>query len=461
MPEHERRQKTAAALQRASWSPSALIDHGFFVFAGIASFWLAWLVWREGWASGGWWLICLFAAAWAITAYLALPRLHRILSSLYVPNYFIGRTRTGSGLLGDPVNIAFRGSEAELHRAMQSAGWSLADEITARSAWRMVAATVLRRSYPSAPVSPLFLFGRRQDFSYQQEIDGSPERRHHVRFWRCPSGWLLPGGHKVDWLAAGTYDKSVGLSLFTLQLTHKIDENTDIERDYIVQEVTKALPSIKVTNLRDFSTGYHARNGGGDTIQTDGNLPVVELGGTCSAEHDPRSLILDKTKYEQRPAAHDTLLQALWSRQPPQISFAVVLATVTAGMLVLGAVVDMIYVEQYRQEVMRDFIGGGMTEAAAMTAAHWTIAASVAITIGSACLIVWLAQRTSRGSDRARQLLMTAASAAAMVASISLTVGKLTWLTAGLLVFIGLNIINIVLLSADASQRFTQAHRKL
>ena len=33
---------------------------------------------------------------------------------------------------------------------------------------------------------------------------------------------MLPGGYAVGWLAAGTYDRSVGLSWFTLQITHKI-----------------------------------------------------------------------------------------------------------------------------------------------------------------------------------------------------------------------------------------------
>ena len=123
---------------------------------------------------------------------------------------------------------------------MTAAGWTLAEEITVRSSWRMMVAILTRRSYPQAPVSSLFLFGRRQDFTYQQEVDGNPGKRHHVRFWRCPQGWLLPGGHRVDWMAAGTYDRSVGFSLFTLQITHKIDENTDIERDYIVQSALKA-----------------------------------------------------------------------------------------------------------------------------------------------------------------------------------------------------------------------------
>ena len=32
--------------------------------------------------------------------------------------------------------------------------------------------------------------------------------------------------------------------------------------------------------LRDFSTGYHARNGGGDSIRTDGDLPIVDVSAT-------------------------------------------------------------------------------------------------------------------------------------------------------------------------------------
>ena len=88
---------------------------------------------------------------------------------------------------------------------------------------------------------------------------------------------MLPGGYSVDWLAAGTYDKSVGLSLFTLQVTHKIEEDTDIERDYIVETVMTGSPEVEVEVIDNFSTGYHSRNGGGDLIITDGNLPIINV----------------------------------------------------------------------------------------------------------------------------------------------------------------------------------------
>ncbi|MCB0912350.1 MAG: LssY C-terminal domain-containing protein [Propionibacteriaceae bacterium] len=216
---------------------------------------------------------------WVLVAYLVLPRLHRILTRVYVPDYFIGRTRTADGLLGDPVNLALMGSPEQVHAALDRGGWIRADELTGRTGWRIVTTTLSRRSYREAPVSPLFLFGRKQDFAYQQEVDGNPSQRHHVRFWKCPDGWLLPGGFKVDWLAAGTYDRSVGLSLFTLQVTHKIDQDTDIEREHIIETVRAASPGAGLDILRDFSTGYHSRNGGGDLIRTDGDLPVLDVSG--------------------------------------------------------------------------------------------------------------------------------------------------------------------------------------
>ncbi|MBL3699442.1 hypothetical protein D3228_07235 [Leucobacter luti] len=255
---------------------SAVFDQFFFIYAALAAGWLAWLLLTETF-SIGWFGILFFVAFWVLLAYLLLPRLHRILTTIYVPDYFIGRTRTSDGLLGDPINIALRGDEAALHAILTDAGWTRADPVTLRSSWGIIVSTVTRRSYDRAPVSPLFLFGRMQDFAYQQEVEGNPAKRHHVRFWRTPDGWLLPGGSRVDWLAAGTFDRAVGFSLFTLQITHRIDADTDIERDHVVASVRAAHPEVELITLHDFSTGYHSRNGGGDSIRTDGDLPIIVL----------------------------------------------------------------------------------------------------------------------------------------------------------------------------------------
>lgn len=214
---------------------------------------------------------------WLVIAYLTLPRIHRFLTKVYLPNYYIGRTRTGDGFLGDPVNLAFNGTEADIKLAMERAGWVFADELGGSSTLKMVQSSLTRKSYPNAPVSSLFLFGNKQDFAYQQEVGGTTSKRHHIRFWKVPKGWYLPGGYTADWLAAGTYDRKVGLSLFTFQITHKIEANIDEERDFVIKTLQKHNKNVSVKTVKNYSSAYHHRNGGGDKIKTDGALPFVTI----------------------------------------------------------------------------------------------------------------------------------------------------------------------------------------
>lgn len=267
--------------------PATVFDRAAFLVGAAAAVWLASIIAIQGVRTL--WALLWFIPIWAITAYLVLPRLHRLLSDLYVPDYFFGRTRTPDGLLGDPVNLGVDGSALQLDAAMAAAGWHHADPITAGSTWRIITSTLTKRSYPTAPVSSLMLFGRRHDVAFQQEVEGNPKQRHHVRFWHCPPGWLLPGGARVDWLGAATYDTDVRLSLFTLQVTHRIDENTDVERDHVVETARAGDPAVRIRMLRDFTTGYHARNGGGDRFVTDGDLPILEVGDVEVPERDASS----------------------------------------------------------------------------------------------------------------------------------------------------------------------------
>ena len=442
--------KLAATLMRPLKSINVLLDQAFFVFAGLASLWLAWLVFRESWFTGGWWMVGLFFVVWMIVAYLALPRLHRILSSIYVPNYFIGRTRTADGILSDPVNLAARGSEEQLHKVMDAAGWSLADDITPRSAWKMVTTVLRRKSYPNAPVSPAFLFGRKQDFAYQQEVDNNPNQRHHVRFWRCPKGWLLPGGHRVDWLAAGTYDRSIGLSLFTFQLTHRIDEDTDIERDYIIQTVQDSSEPVRVAILKDFSSGYHSRNGGGDSIRTDGDLPILELSKVKSQKSTLQQfgIIMDGTIHDRLPKNHETLLKELWSRRPPQILFGCGLIVVVSLFTIGQMLFDTVNWPEFAQEMVAE-------TAVSVESVNVIVLSTMALSLAIVIIELALAGALLRGSNRARIMLLAVASATIITESLSITVGRINMAMAFLFVMIGIHIMVVMLFSSDAARFFT------
>ena len=452
--------KRPSEFNRSAFSSIAIIDQGFFIFAGLASIWLAFIVFRGAVGSDGWWLfVALFVLFWIASAYLALPRIHRILSSIYVPNYFIGRARTADGLLGDSINLAIRGSEVNLRRAMTSAGWHLADEVTFKSVWKMIVSTIRRRSYVNAPVSALYLFGRRHDFSYQQEVDNNPRKRHHVRFWRCPEGWLLPGGYKVDWLASGTYDKSIGLSLFTFQITHKIDENIDIERDYVVETVTSSSESIEVDILQEFSTGYHSRNGGGDSMKTDGNLVILDVGGHLVRRNDEahHGIILDKTNQELGGDFEGAVKQ-LWSKRPIQIVLGSGLVLITLLVSIISLVISLLNWPGIDQVINAhlDILKKGPLDDLTIIALWWTVIGSMLARIILIIVELILVIRSLRGSELARIGILAISSVVVLGDIINASNRGIDLVATSSLINAGVHILIILLFSSDSARRFTR-----
>jgi len=180
-----------------------------------------------------------------------------------------GITITGDKHPGDPLNLGLIGSADHLERAMLAAGWRKADPLGLKSDFRIAADTILRKAYPDAPVSDLFLFGRREDFAFEQPVGGDPSKRHHVRFWRS---------EKVDeqdrpfWFGAGTYDQRVGLSYTTGQVTHHVAADVDSERDHILDTLQKADQLTSRSYVDNFHPNRSGRNGGGDPWHTDGRL---------------------------------------------------------------------------------------------------------------------------------------------------------------------------------------------
>jgi hypothetical protein len=306
------------------WPVREILDAVFFVIGTVLVLWLGWIVVTIG--LDHWFAIGSVLLFWVLLAYVGLPRLQEVLSKVYVPDYFIGRSLTDIGVLGDPINLALDGSESDIHAAMSRAGWTRADELTIRSSWRIVVSSVLRRPYPQAPVSSLFLFGQRQAFAYQQEVDGNPSQRHHVRFWPVPDGWKLPGGFQVQWLAAATYDKAVGISLFTLQVTHRVDADIDIERDYVIDTVRYVVPEASLRVIKDYSSAFTARNGGGDVVRTDGRLPILDLTGLQAPEPD-----------RVQPAA-DALSRVVSHRVPPPSLLAAAVMSMAKAAVTLATV---------------------------------------------------------------------------------------------------------------------------
>lgn len=208
--------------------------------------------------------------AWLVVAYLAMPVLWRIYARRHPSLEDIpGITHTVEGTPGDPLNVALVGTKAEVMKIMVAARWYPADPLTLRSCLEIASASVLERPYEDAPVSNLYLWGRKEDLAFEQPVGDNPRHRHHVRFWK--SDKVDFDGRPV-WVGAAIYDERVGLSHTTGEITHHTAPDIDAERDKLFHDLKQTGDLSEVFIVTGFHKIREGRNGGGDPWHTDGNL---------------------------------------------------------------------------------------------------------------------------------------------------------------------------------------------
>ena len=210
--------------------------------------------------------------AYLVVAYLVMPlvwtwyiRDHPTLDA--IPHI----TFTADGLPGDPLNVALIGTETALKKILLAAKWYPADPLTLRSSLEIAEATILERPYIDAPVSNLYLWGRKEDLAFEQPVGDDPRQRHHVRFWRADQ--VDRDGRPV-WVGAAIYDTRVGFSDTTGQITHHIAAAIDTERDKLFRDLKQTGDLSEAYTIKGFHKILQGRNGGGDPWHTDGGLAV-------------------------------------------------------------------------------------------------------------------------------------------------------------------------------------------
>lgn len=227
-------------------------------------------------AGSRWWLF-IFAAlliVYLALAYVVLPVLWTHHEHEPGLASFPMVTRTGADIPGDPLNVGLVGSKEDILRAMQAAGWFPADAITLRSSIDIVGSVVLDRPYHDAPVSPLYYDGKKEQLAFEKPDGKSADRRHHVRLWLV----LEKGtdGRPV-WLGSVTFDRGVGLSHDTGQVTHHIGPDIDAERGLLMRDLRQAGMVEAFFQISGVGPTLLAWNGEGDRYYTDGEIDVARL----------------------------------------------------------------------------------------------------------------------------------------------------------------------------------------
>ena len=180
---------------------------------------------------------------------------------------------------GDPVNFFIIGPWKTLFPALISAGWDETEMLDSYTALRTTGAFFFGMDYRNSPISPLFVFGRRQDAAFQK-IRHSINVRNHLRLW------LLPIKFRGQPVWAGQISRDIGVRLTTRTpwlTTHEIDPDVDGARWSLVQDLIKAQCVSKIGFVEGGTAATPLaprRNLTGDTYFTDGLRVVLVLSPT-------------------------------------------------------------------------------------------------------------------------------------------------------------------------------------
>jgi len=250
----------------------------------------------SAWPSAFWsWLVALpleerillgvgaLALALLLLAAMRVARAARRLHNASIPGRQASRLQPGqaipptnfarNGRPSDPLNIRVIGTADQLAASFVNAGWYRTDELTLLTAIRITLDTLFARTYSTAPVSDLFLFGRRQDFAFEKP-GRSVRERDHVRFWKAPE---LDTDGRPMWIGGATRDARVELSKTNFLPTHGIAPDVDAERELVVDDLIRSGWMVSASLVPAFPGPTRTTNASGDPYFTDGQAALLTL----------------------------------------------------------------------------------------------------------------------------------------------------------------------------------------
>jgi len=179
--------------------------------------------------------------------------------------------------LGDMVNFVILGSEIAMQRVFTNAGWVKVDTDVKDTILHGLINGISKESYLTMPMSQLYLFDRVQDYGWAHaEPISVVASRHHLRIWKAP---FTVNGETL-WVGAATHDIGFERDQRNNGVTHKIDPDIDLERNYLektlsgtglVSEVARFLPANPMTE---------ARTATGGSFHSNGQVLVLKLGAS-------------------------------------------------------------------------------------------------------------------------------------------------------------------------------------
>jgi len=205
------------------------------------------------------------------------------------------RSVTRKGLPSDMVNLAFLGSQDQIERAFQSAGWTYGDSVSTLSVLREMRAFSSLNSYSHLPISNQWLSGQASDFTLQKSFD-SYQKREHIRFWNEAAL-----EHDL-WVSGAIRETGAGWSFRKRRFTHYVDADLAAEREKVVRDLKLTGCVDTVYRVQRPEAPGPVKTPGGDTLWADGSIAVIQL-NDCEA---PSPFAPSKIALPSRPRSRFT-----------------------------------------------------------------------------------------------------------------------------------------------------------
>jgi len=176
---------------------------------------------------------------------------------------------------GDMVNFLIIGSQDAMEKVFTTAGWVKVDTNVKETVLNGFLASMSKESYLTMPMSPLYLFGRRQDYGWAHaEPVSVVASRNHLRIWKAP----FEVNRRTLWVGAATHDIGFEKDQRNNRLTHKIDPNIDLERDYVEKTLTSTGLVAELTHVLPPDPMEEAKTATGGSFHSNGRVLVLKLG---------------------------------------------------------------------------------------------------------------------------------------------------------------------------------------
>jgi LssY C-terminus len=189
------------------------------------------------------------------------------------------RVSDKQGNPGDMVNFLIIGSEDAVQRVFTTASWVKVDADVKGTVLHGILGSLSKESYLTMPMSELYLFGRPQDYGWAHAEPISVVRsRNHLRIWKAP--FQVHG--EALWVGAATHDIGFERDKRNNGITHKIDPDIDLERDYVEKTLSSTGLVTDITHFLPDNPLKEAKTATGGSFHSNGQVLILKLAESAS-----------------------------------------------------------------------------------------------------------------------------------------------------------------------------------